>query len=96
MNTPKVATRRQINIIANRANTYSDVIQKHAAVDVGISLFPDSRNAIIEAVTNHPITVRWEQYRQTPFPARLEFLLPEEDNDTPVVDVSHTHTESSS
>lgn len=69
------ATQIQINIIANRANTYSDGGERSAAQEVGIALFPESEEEILWAIRNHPINLRWTEYRIAK--DKSEFLLPE-------------------
>lgn len=71
------ANQFQINVIANRANTYSDGGERKAAGEVGRSLFPQSADAIIEAICNHPINTRWEEYRVASHEDKQKFLLPE-------------------
>lgn len=68
-------TRRQLNIIANLANQDSDGAARSAMIKLALALFPEDEARIRDAYENHPINLRWDEYRMSK--DRSSFLLPE-------------------
>ena len=71
------ATQAQINICANDANALSDGSERLAVSNVCFRLFPESIAELTEAIENHPINVRWSEYRIATEDEQIKFLLPE-------------------
>lgn len=71
-------TQKQLNIIANTINTFSDSAESAGAYKMAFRLFPESRFEIDKAIENHPIRQKWHEYRVAKAEERKKFLLPEE------------------
>ena len=70
-------TQLQINRIANTINTETSAESRNAMKTIVCALFPRSATVICEAVHNHPINQRWDEYVAAPPDKKVEFLLPE-------------------
>lgn len=71
------ATGQQMAIAANLICQDSDSREKAGMWAMFNSLFPDSIGDLNRLIQLHPITVRWDEYRKTPWSKRHTFLLDE-------------------
>jgi hypothetical protein len=69
-------SKRQLAIISNCVNNDSSGESRAAKQEMVYRLFPDDAMSIRNAIENHPINLRWDEY-VAPGATQKDFLLPE-------------------
>ena len=70
-------TTKQLNTAANSIAKDSSGESRSAKTEMALLLFPDDRVAILNAIYNHPINQRWDEYIKASPQEQALFLLPE-------------------
>lgn len=71
-------TQQQLNIIANCVESDSDGGARSGKTELAMRLFPEDKARIQEALVQHPINQRWDEYVKASPEEQKTFLLPED------------------